>query len=102
MKIAIASNKKSIDDSMVCNTAGRSPYYLIFENKELVKTIKNPFAVGGGGAGPAVAKMLANETVNLVLCKKFGEKMISTLKERGIEAKEIDVMPVVEALHLVN
>ena len=102
MKIAIASNKKGVDESMVCNTAGRSPYYLIFDNKDLVKTIKNPFAVGGGGAGPAVSKMLANENVNIVLCKQFGEKMISNLKERGIEVKEVEIVPIKEALELVN
>ena len=102
MKVAIASNKKSVDESVVCNTAGRAPFYFIFNNKELVKTIKNPFAVGGGGAGPAVAKMLANEDVSIVLCKKFGDKMINNLKERDIEAKEVEIVPIKDALELIS
>jgi len=86
--IAIASEGNNIE-SVVCPTAGRAPYFLIFENKNLIETIKNPFAKGSGGAGFSVAYMLAEKKVNLIIASKFGEKMIPVLKEKGIEYKEV-------------
>ena len=88
MKIAIASEKSNIE-SLVCPTAGRAPYYLFFENKELIETIKNPFAVGSGGSGFSVAQMLSDKKVELVIAGKFGAIMIPALGEKGIKYKEI-------------
>ena len=88
MKIAIAFEKSNIE-SLVCPTAGRAPYYLFFENKELIETIKNPFAVGSGGAGFSVAQMLSDKKVELVIAGKFGANMIPALGEKGIKYKEI-------------
>ena len=87
MKIAIASEGKEID-SEISQQGGRAPYYLIFENKKLIETIKNPFAEGSGGAGFSVAYMLAEKKVNLVIAGKVGGNMVSALKEKGIEFKE--------------
>ena len=87
MKIAIASEGKEIDFG-ISQKGGRAPYYLIFENKKLVETIKNPFAAGSGGAGFSVAYMLAEKKVNLVIAGKVGGNMVSALKEKGIEFKE--------------
>lgn len=66
----------------------RAPYYLIFEDKRLIETIKNPFATGSGGAGFSVAYMLAEKKVNLVIAGKLGGNMVSALKEKGIDFKE--------------
>ena len=85
-KIAIASEKNNIN-SLVCKISGRAPYYLIFENKKLIKTIKNPFVSGSGGAGSSVVQMLYNENVDLVISGKFGENMISSFKEKGMDYK---------------
>jgi predicted Fe-Mo cluster-binding NifX family protein len=87
MKIAIASEGKD-KDSEVSPKGGRAPYYLIFEEKKLIETIKNPFATGSGGAGFSVAYMLAEKKVNLVVAGKLGGNMVSALKEKGIEYKE--------------
>ncbi len=87
MKIAIASEGKS-SDSEISLRGGRAPYYLIFENKKLIKILKNPFAVGGGGAGWSVAYMLAKENVNLVIAGKIGSNMQLALKEKDINFKE--------------
>jgi len=84
---AIASEGKNIN-SEISLKGGRAPYYLIFENKKLIETIKNPFATGSGGAGFSVAYMLADKKVSLVIAGKVGGNMVSALKEKGIKFKE--------------
>jgi len=87
MKIAIASEGKD-ENSEMSQKGGRAPYYLIFENKTYIESIKNPFAKGSGGAGFSVAYMLANKKIDLVIAGKIGGNMVSALKEKGIEFKE--------------
>lgn len=87
-KIAIATTKKD-KNSEISDQAGRAPFYLIFnEKKELLEVISNPFMIGGGGAGIAVSKMLADKKVNIVIAELFGENMIEALEERGLEYYE--------------
>ena len=86
------------EDSKLSIMAGRAPYYLIFEDKDLVKTIKNPFAIGGGGAGFAVAKMLADENVDIVVAGQFGANMLGALEEKNIKTKELQDITVIGAL----
>ena len=97
MKIAIASVGKS-EDEEISQVSGRAPYYLIFKDGKLEKTIKNPFRIGGGGAGLAVAEMLSDEEIELVIAGAFGDKMKGVLKEKGISFKELSKMKVKEAL----
>lgn len=97
MKIAVASSGKD-QDSEVSPVAGRAPYFLIYEDKNLSKTIKNPFAFGGGGAGFGVAKMLGDEGVNLIIAGHFGEKIIGALEERNIKKQEITGKTIKEAI----
>jgi predicted Fe-Mo cluster-binding NifX family protein len=87
MKVAIASNGKELSSEM-SNVAGRAPYYLIFEDKKLVNTIKNPFAVGGGGAGFGVAKMLEKENIDMIIVGHIGQNMEGALKSAGIKYKK--------------
>jgi len=87
MKIAIASEGKNID-SEISPKGGRAPYYLIFEDKDLIEVIKNPFAVGSGGAGWSVAYMLAEKKIDLVVAGKIGVNMQTALKEKKINFKE--------------
>jgi len=42
VKTAIASNGKD-EKAQVSEVSGRAPYFLIFEDGKLTKTIKNPF-----------------------------------------------------------
>lgn len=85
MKIAVATLGKD-ENSDISERAGRSPYYLIFdENGKVIETIKNPFAMGGGGAGFGVAKMLADKGVDTIVAGRFGENMIEAIKSRGLE-----------------
>jgi len=87
MKIAIASEGKT-EESEISLRGARAPYYLIFENKKLEKALKNPFAVGGGGAGWSVAYMLSDEKVNLVIAGRIGPNMEAALKEKGLKSRE--------------
>ncbi len=89
MKIAIASEGKT-KDSTVSGRAGRAPYYLIFESKKLLEAWKNPFAVGGGGAGFSVAKVLGDKGVKKIIAGKAGPNYAVALKERGIKFKEAE------------
>ena len=99
MKIAIASTGKD-EESEISEVGGRAPYYLIFEDKKLVKAIKNPFAVGGGGAGWSVAYMLSEEKVNLIIAGKIGSNMEVALKQKNIKFKQAegDVKKILEKI----
>ena len=83
MKIAIASDGKSVD-SVVSENGGRAKFYLIFEDGKLIETIKNPF-LSGRGAGWSVAYMLAEKGVKKFISARVGERMLEALKEKGIE-----------------
>ncbi len=85
-KIAVGSIGKD-EESEVSQVGARAPYFLIFENSKLIETIKNPFAVGGGGAGFGVAKMLADKGVNMIIAGRFGPNMEFALKQKNIEYK---------------
>ena len=87
MKIAISAENNSLS-SMISDKGGRAPYYLIFDNKDLVEVIKNPFAVGGGGAGYSVAYMLADKGVEMIITGQIGENMKNALEEKGIVFKQ--------------
>ena len=97
MKIAVASEGE-MKSSEVSSVGGRATYYLIFENGELIKSIKNPFRSGGGGAGFAVASMLADEGVGLATSRHFGEKMVGALEGHKIKWKIVGPGTVEEAL----
>ncbi len=88
MKIAIATIDKN-ENSEISGLGARAPYYLIFnEQGELTETLSNPFAVGGGGAGFSVAKMLADKGVNVFVAGAIGDNMIGALEEREIKYYE--------------
>ena len=87
MKVAIASLGKDTN-SEVSPQAGRAPYYLIFEDGELVEVWKNVFSIGGGGVGPAVAKIMADKKVKKIISSNFGEKMKDALNAKEIDFEE--------------
>lgn len=89
MTIAVAATSKSTD-SAISSQGGRAPFYLLLnEQGELLESIKNPFAVGGGGAGFGVAKMVADKGADVIVAGKFGQKMIDALKTRGLRPIEM-------------
>lgn len=86
MKIAIASDRKDLN-SKVSEKGGRASYYLIFEGKQLIESIKNPF-LSGGGAGWSIAYMLDEKGVKKIISGKIGDKMKAALEEKGLEFQE--------------
>ena len=97
MKIAIASTGKDAE-SEVSPISGRAEYYLLFEDGKLVKTISNPFRMGGGGAGPSVAQMLHNEGVEKVVSGRFGPKMVDAMEKKGMKHEEVQDKKVKEVV----
>lgn len=88
MKIAIATIDKK-EDSKISSRGGRALYYLIFDKEgKFLESISNPFAIGGGGAGIAVAQMLADKKVDVVIAEGIGENMEDALNEKGIKYYE--------------
>lgn len=84
VKIAVASNDKQAI-SNVGSIAGRSPYYLIFDNTgKLTEVIENPHKDERGGAGLATAHFLAEKAVTIVIAETFGGKMIDAMKSKGV------------------
>ena len=90
MKIAIATLTKE-STSQISTQAGRSPFYILFDEAgAILEVLKNPFSVGGGGAGFGVAKMLSVKEVTAVAGGKLGANMIGALKERNIQSYEME------------
>ena len=101
MKVAISSEGKDLN-SMISNSSGRAPYYLIFENGKLVKVFKNPFKYGGGGAGFGVVEVLSDEKVELIISGKFGDNMKGAIESKGIKFKELANITVKDALKFIK
>ena len=84
VKIAVASINKNAT-SHVSTTAGRSPYYIIFDSTgTLIEVIENPYKDVRGGAGPSTANFLAEKGVTIVIAGTYGGKMINAMKSKGM------------------
>ena len=86
MKICFVSQGED-ENSFLSKVSARAPYFLIYENKKLVESIKNPFLVGGG-AGYSVAQLMANKGVGLFVSGgQIGPVLKMTLEEKQIKMK---------------
>ncbi len=97
MRVAVASEGKD-ESSKVSEVSGRAAYYLLFDDGKLNKVIRNPFAVGGGGSGLSVVRMLENEDVDKVISGRFGPKMKEALESAKIGYVETKEEKVAEVL----
>jgi len=87
-KIAIASTGKTITDP-VSTLAGRAPYFQIFDNTgKLLEAFENPYKNSRGGAGIAVADLLAKKGVSRIAAGTFGPMMINAMESKKISSVE--------------
>jgi predicted Fe-Mo cluster-binding NifX family protein len=83
--IAIATVGETVN-SEISPVAGRSPYYLIFdENGVLLKSIKNSALSRGRSASSIVVDLLLKESCKIVIAGQFGDNMQNQLKANDIE-----------------
>jgi len=89
-KIAVAASGKTSKTS-VSNKAAKCPYYLIFDSKgKMTAVIDNPYRDASRRAGSSAANFLAQRDVTIIIAKRFGLKMINTLKINGITHFEFE------------
>ena len=83
--IAVASDGKTLEDS-VSPVAARCPFFLFIDNTgKLLEAVENPYKDPGGGAGVSAAYFLAERNVTIVIAEKFGNKMKDVLKTKEID-----------------
>jgi Uncharacterized conserved protein len=85
MKIAIPVNDKSMEAN-VCDSFGRTPYYLIYdtESKESV-FLDNSAVASQGGAGIKAAQTVVDNKVNALLTPRCGENAAEVIKAANIQ-----------------
>jgi predicted Fe-Mo cluster-binding NifX family protein len=84
-RIAVASSGAELN-SKLSDLAARAPYFLIFTGDgEIYDTIKNPFSLGGGGAGFSVARILSEKDVTDFICTKSGGNLERAFKDENIK-----------------
>ncbi len=84
VKIAVASEGKSMD-SQVSKLGGRCSWFLFFDEEgTLEETVKNPYQKGSQ-AGIKSTKFLKSHKVTVFVAEKIGEKM-----REAIESGDID------------
>ena len=85
MKIAIATEGKTLD-SLVNTRFGRCPYFLIIDSEsEEFKVIKNIAGQAFQGAGVSTAQMIVNKGIKAVIAGNFGPNAVNVLKNSGVK-----------------
>jgi predicted Fe-Mo cluster-binding NifX family protein len=83
--IAVAVEDKTAN-ALVSQTAGRSPFFLIFDRSgKLLEIVDNPSEAERRGAGPSAVTLLSQKGVTFIVAEQFGEKMARSMKNEGIE-----------------
>jgi predicted Fe-Mo cluster-binding NifX family protein len=82
--IAVASDGKTLKDS-VSQLAARCPYFLFIDGTgKLLEAVDNPYMETKGGAGISAANFLAERNATIVIAGRFGEKMKNVLETKEI------------------
>ncbi|MDD4610297.1 MAG: NifB/NifX family molybdenum-iron cluster-binding protein [Bacteroidaceae bacterium] len=85
MKIAIPVDDKSMETS-VCQSFGRAPYFLIYNNESKESTfLDNSAAASQGGAGIKAAQTIVDNQVRALITPRCGENAANVLKAANIE-----------------
>jgi predicted Fe-Mo cluster-binding NifX family protein len=84
-RIAVAADKK-MPDAAVSSQAGRSSFFLLFDEKgTFLEAMVNPYKEGSS-AGIAVVDFLATKGVTVVVAVSFGDRIAEVMKNKGIRA----------------
>ncbi len=84
-KIAIASSG-TLPDAPISELAARAPYIQIYDEEgNLLEVFNNPFAVGGGGAGVSVAKVMHDKGVTDFVATRVGPNFEGALASYNIK-----------------
>ncbi len=82
--IAVASDGKTLKDS-VSQVAARCPYFLFIDGTgKLLEAVDNPYKDTRGSAGVSTANFLAERNVTIVIAGRFGNKMRNVLETKEI------------------
>ncbi len=106
VRIAFPTVKGGLDD-MLADRFGRAPSFTIVEvdvdTGEVtgVKVVQNPGAMGGGGAGPRAAQLIASEGAQVYAGPSPGPNAYAALQALGIKIYTITGVTVREALEKV-
>lgn len=85
-RIAVAAEGPQAN-AAVSVMAGRAPHILIFDGQgKLLSAQANPAARLSGGAGPALARWLAEQKVTLLVAGQVGGNMTDEMKRLNIRA----------------
>jgi predicted Fe-Mo cluster-binding NifX family protein len=88
MKIAVPV-KANTRESMVADSFGRAPYFLIVDTEsENIDLITNTAVSELGGAGIKAAQMIIDNKTDVLLSPRCGENAASVLVKAGIEIRE--------------
>ncbi|NLD20093.1 MAG: dinitrogenase iron-molybdenum cofactor biosynthesis protein [Clostridiales bacterium] len=74
------------DNSLICPTFGRTPYFLLFdtENKEK-EILGNPAAQAQGGAGLQAAQFVLDNKVDIIITPRCGQNAADVFREAEIK-----------------
>jgi len=82
--IAVASDGKTLKDS-VSQLAARCPYFLFIDSTgKLLEAVDNPYVETRGSAGVSAANFLAERNVTIVIAGRFGDNMKNVLETKEI------------------
>ncbi|MBC2725044.1 NifB/NifX family molybdenum-iron cluster-binding protein [Desulfosporosinus sp.] len=85
MKIAIPVDDKSMETS-VCQSFGRTPYYLIYDTESQVSIFLDNSAVASqGGAGIKAAQTILDNQVHALITPRCGENAAKVLMAADIK-----------------
>jgi len=84
-RIAVAADEK-VPEAAVSGQAGRSSFFLLFDEKgTFLEAMVNPYKEGSS-AGIAVVDFLAAKGVTAVVAGSFGDRITEGMKNKGIRA----------------
>ena len=106
MKICVTATDSSLD-SDIDYRFGRSPYFLIVDEKgKLLEASPNPGFEARGGAGVSAAQFVADKKVDFILTGNVGPNAFSLLRQTGTKIFSVPYntynISVQEAIRMFN